>query len=170
MLAEWLKKPVPKNRLWLAVILGLIAILIYNYLAELITERLGVSLPQKNSRFNLLDVSTYLILFYGAICEEILFRAPLLWAVAKWKKFSWVMASAGGLSFLFGLAHGWQYGSLFYGTLWFGIGGFGYCLIFLKCGGFQGLGFQAVAVTSLVHGFYNWTIVLLKLVNGITDM
>lgn len=170
MLAEWLKRPVPKNWLWLAVIIGLITSLIYNYLAELIANRLGFNLSQKKFGFNFFDASTYFLLFYGAMCEELLFRMPLIFAVERWKKFYWVMASAVAISLLFGLAHGWQYGQLFYGTVWFGIGGFGYCLIFLKCGGFQERGFQAVMTTSLIHGFYNWTITLFKLANGITEV
>lgn len=100
----------------------------------------------------------YFLFLPAAMSEEILFRClPLMGAVSLWGE-SWrVLLVAAASSVVFGLLHGGPAHLPLQG-----ISSFVYCLLFLKCGGFQGNYLQATASVSAAH--YVFDVILLTVI------
>ncbi|NQU83941.1 MAG: CPBP family intramembrane metalloprotease [Parcubacteria group bacterium] len=107
------------------------------------------------------SISPYLpfTLMFWAFIEEVLFRfVPLALAVVIFGKSRKVIAIALMSSIIFGFLHG----GLVYIFIQ-GVDGFLWCLLFLKCGGFQWKNFKPLLICTTVHASLNGTIVLASL-------
>ena len=88
--------------------------------------------------------------FFAAI-EELIFRLPLRIFIKRNVNFSTLFVVSVTLSVLFGLAHGGWIGVPAQGIM-----GLMFCVVFLKCGGFQKKYLKAFFSSTLVHFVYNF--------------
>lgn len=112
---------------------------------------------------NLGPLMVWPILFITVAIEEFTFRlAPLFAAFSIFgEKPTPLLISALVASAVFGFLHG-NYSNIFVQ----GASGFLLCLLFLKCGGFNGNIVKAFTTTSVAHFFFNSLLVLSLMVSG----
>lgn len=99
--------------------------------------------------------SLFFMLVQFAFFEEVIFRLPISWIVkTSDKKLSGVIFASAVFSLLFGLAHSYVFSVFLQGVL-----GFLFCILYLKCGGFEGKILKPLIVTTLTHATYNFLLV-----------
>ncbi len=159
-LLEWLKQGVPAGQLWLYIAVSLVVLSVYDIIISKLAEVLKIKL--NSGKEWPIDKRLFLIeLPFGALIEEFFFRLPLVLVICLPGSSSWVIWAAIALSIIFG----WMHGN-FYCIFAQGVMGFVLCLLFLKCGGLQGMVWQALLIVALVHLLKNWFFIAIDFLNG----
>lgn len=123
----------------------------HKIIPALTTEVIGLDISLKLSK----------ILVREATIEEFWFRLlPLSLAVVVWGKSFWVYAAATVSSVIFGYIHGGVI-NIF---LTQGVIGFSWCVLFLKCGGFQKKFLTAYLCAIMAHFLFNQTLFALFII------
>lgn len=148
-------------------IFGLISFNLFYHIgvAILFTKILSFNIPPIKAGLTILKWNFPFLLFLFAATEELLFRFfPLYSSVEAYGISKKVLLYAIGASIIFGLLHG-----SFFNIFIQGVSGFLYCLLFLKCGGFQKKYIRAFFVTTTSHFFFNGSVAVICLLKGVTQ-
>jgi len=113
----------------------------------------GVKLPHHDAGITI-DCWFPFILFFGAFCEEFVFRFPLCALVEEGAPLSIILLHAFFASIIFGALHGSVYNITIQG-----VAGFLYCLLLLKCGGLQHNPIKALVCVVTAHFLFNGILV-----------
>jgi len=101
-----------------------------------------------------LDMNFSIFLFSAALIEEWIFRfLPLLIVVRIFGKSPIVFVTMIISSVIFGACHGGPINIMFQG-----VSGFFFCIVFLKCGGFQSRPLKALLSSTTSHFLFNLVI------------
>jgi len=159
---RWLKREARGRNFWCYTILFALANFIYVLLFFLVLVLIGIDvMPREYSPIFLLRIIRYWYkflpwMFYAIIREEFIFRLlPLglglrLARVLKKDPLFLLIFLSISFSAVFGLGHGRYTNILIQGMV-----GLSWCVLFLKCGGFQGKYLKAFSATLLSHLLYN---------------
>lgn len=151
--------------IWIFFCIDIAVSLIGIFVVEII---IGVKLPECGVYLLKYPFYLFVLMLMGAVAiEEFIFRfIPLsiayLLARKIWNFPFLFIVFAVVSSFFFGWAHG-----TIYNVLIQGVSGILICLLFLKCGGYQGRIFKALLVTSCYHFFFNFVLFLLYMTRNI---
>lgn len=118
--------------------------------------------PVGNQTLEILTLSFPLIITATVVIEEGVFRLPLSLLVNFGLSIRWVLFAALVLSTTFGLIHG----SVSHIAAQ-GVGGFAWCLVYLKCGGCQGKWLKPFGVTATCHLLYDAVLFLVLILLGV---
>lgn len=170
---NWLKKEAGWEEIFWLIILFLGIGYGYSIGTVLLLERLGFDVPPVAAASSLRGMEVFSIWFVAllagmALFEEILFRFPLSVSVAATS----ILKLPSVLVIVFALVlsaiFGWAHGSIYHVFIQGGTG-FGWSMLYLKCGGFQGKPFKGLAVTTTTHFLFNAiAISLYALISGTT--
>lgn len=163
----WLTTPVRDRKVYLWILGSLIVGYIKVSVVFAIFDLLGLTLhPQASeAKINITSSGLPFFLIFMALIEEVIFRLPLAVAVEAEAEKSAILLFALLLSLAFGLAHGSILNIFIQG-----FGGFIYCILFLKCGGYQKKYSQALAVTTTAHFLWNLSVSFIALYHGYTSI
>lgn len=120
-----------------------------------ILDAAGAPLRDETTILSMLQKTPLVFLFFflplSAAFEETLFRLPLALFIQMNIPPMYLLVVAALLSVIFGYAHGgwWQVPLQ-------GVGGFIFCLVFLKCGGLEEKFGKAFFSSSCAHLLLNW--------------
>ena len=164
---RWLMTSVHDRRIYLLILGSLLigyadVFVVFGLLKAFgIVLHTGVSEPRID-----ITVSTLpFLLIFMALIEEIMFRLPLAVAVEARAPKATILLFAAVLSLAFGLLHGGILNIFIQG-----FGGFMYCVLFLKCGGYQKKYSQALAVSTTAHFLWNLSVSFTAIYFGATSM
>lgn len=156
-LIEWLKKEVEGGQLLWFLAFCLIILLNYTMLAAIVATtifKIKVSSSANPSIIRHVFFASFALTAF----EELFFRAPLALAAKIWTaNFQRVIWLAIAYSAIFALAHTGGMTTFFFQ----GVGGLILSVIFLKCGGSQSKFIKPFTCSTLVHAFFNISIVIL---------
>lgn len=135
-LISWLDKEVKGIKVFYFIVVILLIDILYHAIFIFVSWPVTDYFPSGFSSVGDIKILTWyfpFFLFFAALGEEIIFRAiPLAYARLLFGKSDKVIYVAIVFSIIFGLCHG-GVSNIFTQ----GVGGFLYCIVFLKCGGFQ---------------------------------
>ncbi len=161
---NWLTREARGRQIVKLIFICLVVNFVLNFISLGIFAAAHISVPSRtNLDFRSLPV-LYIQRAINAFSEEIKFRLfPLAIVVEIGWSIKRILIVAAASSLIFGYIHGgWP--CIFLQ----GIGGFLYCLLFLKCGGYQKKFGQALAVTIMTHFLFNAILITAALLLGVT--
>lgn len=140
--------------------------LIYSLLLLLVFHALKIGLPSPTAEpIQIFDPYFPVIIIIVIIAEEFLFRAPLICLVASGLSVGYIIIGA----LLFSAVFGWYHGGV--SNIFIqGVGGFIYCLLFLKCGGLQRKFWKAILSSTSAHMLFDGFLVGLIVLTGGTTL
>lgn len=116
----------------------------------------GAKLPNQATDIEKLNRNLIpFVIALSTLIEELIFRLPLALAVRKWGRSKKVLLVALILSILFGYSHGTAYNILIQGVV-----GFSFCLLFLKCGGYEKKYKNGLLTSWATHTIYDLLLLL----------
>jgi len=162
---NWLTEETHGRRIYLWIFGTLLLGYIYTFAAFAVLGRMGVTIhPQVSDlKIDITSWSLPFLLFFFALIEEMMFRLPLMIAVNADADKKIIFLFAFILSVVFGLLHGGIEHIFLQGA-----GGFLYCILFLKCGGYQKNYLQATAVSTAAHFLWNLSLCVIGIYHGVT--
>ena len=164
---DWLKKEAVGKHVYFLIIcsalINLIEALLVNVVIYTLHNLNIITITERPSNQDIEILSWYFLpfLIFAAFKEEIVFRLPLFFAIEREVSFQKMIFFTIILSVIFGLFHGSIVNIFMQGFC-----GFVFCILFLKCGGYQKKYIKAITVTTMAHFTYNLIIVTLTLLSG----
>ncbi|OGF24969.1 hypothetical protein A2331_00315 [Candidatus Falkowbacteria bacterium RIFOXYB2_FULL_34_18] len=150
----WLQEEIKGRRVPIFILKILIIDMIYCLFCLIIlffTDNI-FSKSGQHGNISILSYSFPFVVFMLAFLEEIIFRLPLSFFV-KFSTPKTVLCFAIILSAIFGYLHG----GILNIVATQGVGGFLICIVYLKCGGFQGKTLKPLICSTCMHALYNLT-------------
>ena len=148
-----------------AVILDFILTVVVIYAMEVINFNISntptrFSVTETENSIKILSLYLPCLLYVSAAMEECIFRCmPLVPAVEICGTSKMVLLVAVVSSIMFGVIHG-GYDHIFLQ----GVGGFIYCIVFLKCGGFNENYTKGFLSSTTSHFLFNMTLMLIAVI------
>ncbi len=166
---EWLQREPRGKSLCLFIIMCVLAMLTYVLCFELVTKMLTniISLVKINNSGGIRIFTFYFpfLMFFFAIVEEIIFRAPLILFITMNCRLRTMLFFAVLFSVIFGFLHGGIKHIFIQG-----VSGMMLSIAFLKCGGLQKKYTKALLTSTTVHYIYNMILVALLVLLGATSV
>lgn len=159
---DWISREARGKDVFLYVVGLLILSLIYILGAPQISRIIRFDLLVHGAGAARSFTSSFLVLlFFTMVGEEAVFRLPLIFLVQKRQSLQRVLLAGAVLSVVFGTLHGGFHHIFIQGVL-----GFAYCILFLKCGGFQGNYLKAFIVVAITHFVYDVLVFWIAVMQG----
>lgn len=177
-LLGWLQTQVPIGHVWVFALYSILSIFVLNFVTILILPKRFTEPPPFNPydpssgsylHFKALRPGIPILtwefpghVFSLAVMEEMVFRFALLggavqiWGAA-WPVLLIIIIS----SIIFGLMHGDPVNVLIQG-----VGGVVFCIVFLKCGGFDQNFLMALMIVAITHCIFNTIVAFFNLLGG----
>lgn len=148
--------------------LTLIVKISYTIALLLTLQAININMPEYEPiGFSLLNTGTWVIVALAVFSEEYIFRYfPLSIVTAVAKSNTHALLVTGVVS---SVIFGWLHGGVL-NILMQGMGGFFYCILYLKCGGLQDNHKKALATTSSVHFLFNTIFCIVEILHGNTTI
>ena len=174
----WLQTQVPISHIWLFVLYSILSIFVLNFVTILILPKHFTDPPPFDPsdlnpgsylNFNTPRIGVPVLtwefpgqVFYLAVMEELVFRFVLLGGAVQIWGATWpVLLVMVASSIVFGLMHGGPVNVLLQG-----VSGIVFCIVFLKCGGFDQNFLMALMIVAITHCIFNSIVAFFNLING----